>query len=123
MLRILDLPDDAARECIRNGDFPASVLGEGNTAVVMTQNWCPDWFFMKSWLKRMEKSGKPTDVDIDVYVLVYNGKPFFSEFMDHKEKKFGNFQIPYVRYYRSGLYVGESNQVRPGRFEEMFASS
>jgi hypothetical protein len=121
MVRLLDLTQEAARAAIALGDFPASVIAGPRVAVVMTQNWCPDWFIMKSWLGRLERSGEPTTFDIDVYVFVYNRAPFFREFMEHKEQSFGNYLIPYVRCYRDGKLVAEGNRFSAGSFLKVFA--
>jgi hypothetical protein len=120
MIRIHDLPDEAARAAIRDGEFPSTITGGTHVAVIMTQNWCTDWMMMRSWLRHLAKNGKPTERDIDVYVLVYNKVEYFKEFQVHKENTFGNPLIPYVRYYSGGVYRGDSNQLRESPFLARF---
>lgn len=120
MIRIHDLPEEDALAAIRDGEFPPTITGQPHAAVVMTQNWCPDWLRMRSWLKRMEKAGEPTGLDIDLYVLIYNKVDYFTEFLRHKENSFGNRLIPYVRYYAAGAYLGDSNQVSRDQFLARF---
>jgi len=121
MLTLLDLPDDAALAAIDEGEFPESIIGRGNVAVVMTQNWCPDWFWMRHWLHKLSRSENATTPSIRVYVLIYNRKPYFADFMRHKERRFGNGLIPYVRCYKDGRYLRDSNQIRPDAFVSIFA--
>jgi hypothetical protein len=120
MINVHDLSDDAARHAIEHGEFPGSILDGQRVAVIMTQHWCPDWYWMKSWLDRESKSPDPDGPDMDVYVFLYDKVPYFREFMKHKETVFGNRLIPYVRYYRDGEIVGESNQLGKERFVSMF---
>ncbi len=120
MIRIHDLPDDAARAAIREGDFPSTITSQPHVAVLMTQHWCPAWLMMRSWLKEMANSGEPAARDIDVYVLIYNKVDYFTEFMSYKENSFGNRLVPYVRYYAAGSYLGDSNQLSPDRFLARF---
>lgn len=115
-----DLPDDAGRVAIRDGDFPTTITSQPHVAVVMTQNWCGDWKLMHTWLKRMENEGRPTDRDIEVYLLVYNKVRYFTEFLHYKENTFGNRLIPYVRYYSAGSYLGDSNQLSADKFLARF---
>lgn len=120
MIQIHDLPNDAALAAIREGEFPSTIIGRPHVAIVMTQNWCPDWLRMRSWLKRMEKAGEPAGFDLDVYVLIYNKTDYFTEFLHHKENSFGNSVIPYVRYYAVGTYLGDSNQLSRDQFLATF---
>ena len=120
MLRLHDLPPDAARAAINDGDFPAEIVGRGNVAIVMTQDWCPDWMLMRSWLIRMERANQPSAIEIDAYLFVYNKADFFSEFMGFKENSFGNYRIPYVRYDVDGEFTGDSNQLSADRFLRRF---
>jgi len=120
MIELRDLPDTCALSAIADGEFPSSVLGAGHVAVIMTQNWCPDWLWMRVWLKRLAATDQPAEFDVKTYVLTYNRKAYSTEFMHHKEQVFGNSLIPYVRYYTAGTLVGESNQVRPKQFFSHF---
>lgn len=120
MIRIHDLPDEAALAAIREGEFPSTITSGSHVAVIMTQNWCPDWMLMHSWLKGLARSGEPAHRDIDVYLLVYNKVAYFREFMLHKENSFGNHLIPYVRYYRNEICLGDSNQLSERKFLSRF---
>jgi len=120
MIKIHDMPDDAALAAIQDGDFPSAITAGSHVAVVMTQNWCPDWLMMRSWLRKMSKKGEPATRDIDVYLLIYNKVHYFSEFLRHKENSFENQLIPYVRYYADGTYLGDSNQVSRDQFLARF---
>lgn len=102
---------------IENGEFPPEViLSAENVAVVLTQGWCPQWSHMAQWILSLE----PED-SIRVYYTVYDEEPYFERFMDFKETVFGNRQIPYVRYYRGGKLVKESNYISKSLFLSVFA--
>ena len=120
MIKIHNLSDDAALAAIRDGEFPSVITDQPHVAVVMTQNWCPDWLRMRSWFKRMEKAKEPVDRDVEVYILIYNKVDYYKEFLHHKENSFGNRLIPYVRYYAAGTYLGDSNQLSPDQFFARF---
>ena len=121
MIRLNDLPHDAALSAIDEGEFPAQITGGANVAVIMTQSWCADWIRMRVWLRELAAAGQPSGPDIDVYVLTYNKTGFRSQFLRHKEEVFGNALIPYVRYYRNGVCTGDSNQIGQEEFLSRFA--
>lgn len=89
------------------GDFPLDIVKSSRmVAIVLTQSWCPQWTMMMSWLKTAE-----TEPETSVYYLEYDLEPFFEEFMEFKEEVLGNRSVPYVRYYRDGVLVGQGNFV------------
>ncbi len=115
------LTESEAKSAITAGEFEESVRGSGaNVAVILTQDWCPQWTGMSRWLDGDETAG--ADLEIDVYELEYNTVGYGDEFMRFKETVFGNALIPYVRYYRNGELVGESNYVSPKKFLSYFKS-
>ena len=111
------LTESDAREAIETGEFPQSVRESSeNVAIVLTQDWCHQWSDMKAWL-----DGEPTpEIDLDVYQLEYNRVPYGDEFMRFKESVLRNSLVPYVRYYRNGVLVGQSNYVSGKRFLGFF---
>ena len=88
------------------GDVPDSVRSvTERVAVVLTQSWCPDWLAMRRYLETLDEP------ELTVFYLEYDRSPLFHELMAFKETVFGNDLIPYVRYYRAGTLVAESNRV------------
>ena len=121
MIRIHTLSDSAAVSAMEEGEFPPAVTGSSDrVAIVLTQGWCPDWLMMKSWLTRAERGSQPKDVDVDVYVLIYNKVDYYERFRRFKEEVLGNSLIPYVRFYFMGRYVGDSNQLSRAAFFRRF---
>jgi len=97
---------------MEHGELPDSATRAGaRVALVLTQGWCPQWYSMNIWLDAMEKRGEPAEWDIIVYELVYDRVEFFDQFRTFKEHHFRNYQIPYIRYYRDGTLIGDSNYV------------
>lgn len=98
------LRDEAALATIEHGELPDEVRSAADrVAVVLTQSWCPDWTVMRDYLDSLTQDG------LKVFYLEYDRESFFREFVQVKESGFGNALIPYVRYYRGGGLVAESN--------------
>lgn len=101
-----EISDLQARSLIQSREIPEEIISSGNrVAVILTQDWCPQWAFMEKWLNKMDKDG------IKVYYLSYNRKPYFHDFMGVKESEFRNDLVPYVRYYVNGNFIKDSNYV------------
>ncbi|MDA3810749.1 MAG: hypothetical protein PF518_10545, partial [Spirochaetaceae bacterium] len=101
-----EITDEQAAYIIKQKDIPEEILNSNDkVAIVLTQDWCPQWLFMQQWLKKTETNG------IKTYYISYNKKPYYQEFMNAKESGFGNDLVPYVRYYMNGKLIDESNYV------------
>ena len=115
------LEDADARSAIATGEFPERVRSSrANVAIILTQDWCHEWVDMKSWLESPQSSEAPEDAEIDVYSLEYNRASYGDEFMEFKESVLRNGLIPYVRYYRDGEYIDDSNYVGAASFMSHF---
>ncbi|MCX7883004.1 MAG: hypothetical protein N2314_07265 [Brevinematales bacterium] len=119
MLHVSDLPSEEARYAIAHGEFSQAIT-KGLAAVIMSQDWCPEWLAMQRWLEDWRMKGRPAEKDIDVYVYLYNREREFYEFLEMKEHQWGNVFIPYVRYYCEGRLIAESNYVTPEGFVKRF---
>jgi hypothetical protein len=96
---------DQAFHAIGTGEFGEDVTaGNQRVAVLMTQDWCPQWKAMQAWIHALE-------VEFDLYELIYDQVEYFDEFKNFKETKWGNQKIPYIRYYLDGMLAHESNYV------------
>lgn len=123
MITRANISEKQARDAIAGGEFDEDIRKSGKfVAVVLTQDWCPQWSALNGTLNAMEKKGEPEGYDISLYVLVYNRTSYSADFMAFKERVFGNYEIPYVRYYKDGELIGESNWVSKkgflGHFKE-----
>jgi len=103
-------------EAMGGKDFGQDVVGAAaNVAVVLTQSWCPQWSMMSSWLdSAAEASGARA------FYLEYDNEDFFEPFMAWKEDVLGNRSVPYVRYYRGGSLVAQSNYLSRDGFVANF---
>jgi hypothetical protein len=105
----------AKEEClalIDEGEFGPTLRGAASSvAIILTQSWCPQWAWMRSYLESL-----PQDPNRAVFWVEYDLEDFFEPFMKFKEKSFGNDQVPYVRYYRDGVLSSESNFIDKGGF-------
>lgn len=114
MINRFRINEEQAKYAIENSEFPKEVINSKKSVVViMTQDWCPQWVNMKSWVYSVE-----TSEDIDIYELEYNREIYFNAFMDFKESVWKNFDVPYLRYYKNGELVHTSNYVNMSGFAE-----
>ena len=101
---------EQAMSAIECGEFGSDVTAfERRVAVVMTQDWCPQWAAMKRWFYSLE-------IEAGLFELIYDKRDFFDVFRTFKEKKWKNGQIPYIRYYSGGKLTAESNFVSEKEF-------
>ncbi len=98
-----------------NGDFSKKIRKHsGKVVVLMSQDWCPQWAAMKTFL------GEFT-AEASIFVLLYNRHRQFRQILDFKENRFHNDVIPYLRYYSDGELVAESAFLRRDAFAAMLA--
>ncbi len=108
---------------IEHEELPDEVVGSAeNVAVVLTQDWCPQWSAMERWIDDLEDDESSSAVAIDVYQLLYNRKDYFQQFLRFKENVWQNRTIPYVRYYRNRRFIRDSNYVTREEFLAAFSS-
>jgi hypothetical protein len=107
------------RACMEAGEFSADIVGAAESvAVVLTQSWCPQWTRMRAYLESAVEG--PGFV---AFWVEYDREAFFGPFMRFKEESFGNREVPYVRYYRGGSLVAQSNFVDRDRFLSLLGPS
>lgn len=115
MINKKQITEEQARYAIDTGEFDKSVIASKNKVVViLTQNWCPQWKNLKSWIYDIS-----TDEDIDVYELEYNKTDYFDEFRSFKENVWRNFDVPYLRFYEAGVLVGQTNYISQMQLAQM----
>jgi hypothetical protein len=106
------LSRDECLAAVKNGEFaPALRSAAAAVAIVLTQSWCPQWAWMRSYLEAL-----PPDPSRETFWVEYDREDFFEDFMKFKEEVFKNDQVPYARYYHGGLLVAESNFIDQGGF-------
>lgn len=65
---------------------------------------------MQGYLRDADKKLNATlGKQADIYVLEYDKESWYEEFLAFKEDILGNREVPYIRYYRDGTLVGETN--------------
>ena len=122
MLERKKFTPDQLKFAIENGEFNQEVRSSAPlVACLMTQSWCPQWVFMRSWLRRLSGDPAGTEgLEIAAYEVEYDKTPLFSEFRTVKEQVWNSWEVPYVRYYVDGNFVHESNFVSAMKFLENF---
>lgn len=103
---------EQALAAIENGEFEKSIIAsKSSVVIILTQDWCPQWLDMKSWIYDLE-----IDSDVDLYELEYNTTDYAEDFMKFKENNFGNDYVPYLRFYKQGILVKETNYIGKQEF-------
>lgn len=114
-MKRIPLTHEDAHQILSEGSIPDRILCSApGVAVILTQSWCPQWRAMDEYLDHWARK-EPLE-DVHVYHLEYDQLPFFSRFLSWKEDTFKNYDIPYVRFYRNGVFVGEANYLDLERF-------
>jgi hypothetical protein len=115
MHTLTQLTEDQLEALMRDGDFPESVrLAADKVVVVMTQDWCGQWTNMAAYLPDFTDQAA-------IFVVEYNRLADFDRIMKFKEDVLGNRQVPYLRFYRAGKLVRQSNWLPRGAFSSVLA--
>ena len=108
---IRKLTEAECRAAIETGDFEASLVSGPAAAIILTQSWCPQWKAMKAYLPKVEAAIN----NVCIYYVEYDIESWEKleneAFMSFKENTFNNREIPYVRYYRNGVFSRDSNYI------------
>lgn len=89
-----------------------------NVLAIFTQDWCTDWQSLERDLNSNEKTDS---IDLTVFICKYNESPLYEPFMNFKENTWKNEFIPYLRYYKNGNFVKDSNHLPFQRLIKAFA--
>ncbi len=104
---------EQAMAAAENGEFGDDIIRSADrVAVILTQSWCSQWNAMKKFVA--DFSGA------EIFCLEYDLTDYFDIFLEFKENTLGNDQVPYIRYYRGGVLVAESNAVSEAVFRGKF---
>jgi hypothetical protein len=109
-----EITREQAFYAIENGEFGDDVLKHEKVVVIMTQDWCPQWINMNRWIYSLK-----SDKSIEIFELVYNKTDYYRDFMKFKESTFDNHSVPYLRFYKNGKLVNETNYINMQRFQEI----
>ena len=88
-----------------------------NVLVVCTQDWCGDW---KSLERELKSNEDKSHIDITIYICMYNQSSLYESFMNFKENVWNNDLIPYLRYYKNGSFIKDSNHLPFQRLIKVF---
>lgn len=117
MITFYNMTDEQMLETVENKELPQSLLSKSkNVIAVFTQDWCPDWHGVEKDLKKNENYSD----DIVVYVAIYNTSKHSESIMNFKETVWNNALIPYIRCYKDGVLVKESNAMAFERIVRAF---
>jgi hypothetical protein len=121
MIKRRSLTREQAEHAMGEGEFGPDVASAGpNVAVLLSQDWCSQYIALNKSIDELAAGSDPAHPDVIVFELLYNRVDYFEAFMRFKETRWRNYEVPYVRYYRGGRLVGESNYVGPEGFLRFF---
>jgi hypothetical protein len=113
MSNVRTLTQDQLDALLKDGEFPESVrLAAPKVVVVMTQDWCGQWTSMAAYLPDFADQAA-------IFAVEYNRLRDFERIMHFKETVFRNDQVPYLRFYRDGKLVRQSNWIPRAAFAAM----
>ncbi len=114
---IYELSNEDCLFAIEHGEFAGEICGKTpNTAIILTQSWCPQWTAMRRYLDEALKKAQEASIDLSIFFVEYDKESWSKEFMTFKEDRFKNREIPYVRYYQNGIFSEDSNFISLGGF-------
>jgi hypothetical protein len=94
---------------MKTGEFDSALTGGPAVAIILTQSWCPQWKAMYAYLPQVQAARS----EARLYYVEYDIEDWHTlgheAFMSFKETAFNNREIPYVRYYRNGVFHRDSN--------------
>lgn len=104
---LIKLKDEDLHFAMKNGEFAPEIRNKAQTSIViLTQGWCSQWQSLLSAIQKTESIS-----NVPIFFVEYDKISFFESFMEFKETHFSNNSVPYVRYYRDGKLINESNYV------------
>jgi hypothetical protein len=110
------LTETECKAAMETGDFDAALVSGPAAAIILTQSWCPQWTSMKTYLPKIEQDLN----DVRLYYAEYDIEAWekldHEAFMAFKEDTYNNREIPYVRYYRNGVFTRDSNFISEDGF-------
>lgn len=109
MIKFNTMNDTHIRYILDNKDIEVDIINSfENVLVVFTQTWCSDW---KDMDKDLMENHATDEIDINVYTLEYNKSLLFEPFREFKENVWNSHLIPYLRYYKNGVLLWETNHL------------
>ncbi len=106
MITFYNMTDAEMLETAEIQEIPKSLLDKSkNVIAIFTQDWCPDWHGLERDFKKNENYSE----DIFVCIAIYNQSTHSEKVMTFKETVWKNGFIPYVRCYKNGEFIKESN--------------
>lgn len=110
MYQIEEISDQDLFHAVEHGEFPERLRTKARRVVViMTQDWCPQWIDMASWIDQFTDQAA-------IFTLEYNRHPRFEEILAFKEDSWGNRSVPYLRAYLDGKLLSTSNWLPKNTF-------
>ena len=110
------LTEAECQAAMESGDFGTALISGPAVAIILTQSWCPQWNAMRAYLPQVETALG----NAQLYYVEYDIEPWVDlkneAFMNFKENTFDNYEIPYVRYYRNGVFSRDSNYISKDGF-------
>ena len=94
---------------MENGEFDKALVSGPPVAIILTQSWCPQWITMKEFLPKADGALEECKIlyaEYDIEEWENLDREAFAAF---KENTFNNREIPYIRYYRNGVFSRDGN--------------
>ena len=118
MITFKTIDDNEMKYIMENKEVSNDIKNTSEKVLaIFTQDWCGDWKGLNIELVANEQNN---DVDLTVFICKYNESPLYEEFMNFKEKEWKNELIPYLRYYKNGSFIKDTNHLPFQRIMNVF---
>ncbi|MEI0581349.1 hypothetical protein [Brachyspira pilosicoli] len=118
MITFKNIDDNEMKYIIENKEVSNNIKNIAeNVLAIFTQDWCGDWKGLKRELNANEQN---SDVDLTIFICIYNQSGLYEDFMNFKENEWKNELIPYLRYYKNGNFIKDTNHLPFQRIMNVF---
>lgn len=118
MITFKTIDDNEMKYIMENKEISNDIKNTSEKVLaIFTQDWCGDW---KGLNRELVANEQNNDVDLTVFICKYNESPLYEEFMSFKEKEWKNDLIPYLRYYKNGNFIKDTNHLPFQRIMNVF---
>lgn len=109
MLTFKEIDDKEMQNIIDTKEVSENIKNASeNVLAIFTQDWCGDW---KGLERELNNNKDNSNIDITIFICMYNQSSLYETFMNFKESIWQNELIPYLRYYKNGNFIKDTNHL------------
>ena len=118
MITFKTIDDNEMKYIMENKEVSNDIKNTSEKVLaIFTQDWCGDW---KGLNRELNANEQNSDIDLTVFICTYNESSLYEDFMNFKENEWKNELIPYLRYYKNGSFIKDTNHLPFQRIMNVF---